>query len=307
MSASKAPAYFGLVVAVAAGVLISGNNRHSPSNVAPPLDMASAPAASEPQAVEPKLAPAMSWRQQTLSMGPLRLKANLPWFGENAICALPNPGDDEVGVCQRTTGGSDTSIWQIRVVTQRNRFVPVTWFDQAIQSLRALPVDVVTRQLGNEANAVANAGFTDASLLPPAELSGAIAIRGSAAAPAALSAGQPQSCVYAFLLAANRPTTVLYCADSDTESLTGAQNIVTSLLKLNASSEYKRGSLQAAEHSLYLKRLRAAGGPAGAPELVSSEQAYEQSAAAECAKYPLISQEHYDCSEAFAMNRLPAP
>ncbi|MFM0074583.1 hypothetical protein PQQ86_25840 [Paraburkholderia sediminicola] len=305
MSTSKAPAYLGLVFAVATGVLVSGANKHTSSDVAAPLDIASAPATAVPQPAEPESVPAAVWKLQTLKIGPLRLKANLPSYGINATCMLPSPADDEVSMCQPVVGTSDTSIWQIRIVSQRDRFVPLTWFDSVIQSLRGMPVDVLTRKLGNEANLVTKAGFTSAALLAPGDLSGAVAIRGSAAAPSAFAAAKPQSCVYAFLLAANRPTTVLYCTANNEDALVGTQKIVSSLLKFNTSAEYKRGSVQGVEHNLYLKRLKAAGGPGGAPELLSSEQAYEQSTAAECEKYPVISQERYQCYEGFAANRLP--
>jgi hypothetical protein len=181
----------------------------------------------------------------------------------------------------------------------------VSWFNQAVQSLRALQSDVVTRQLGNEANLVTKAGFTNAALLTPMQLPGALAIRGAASGPSApSSSGATQSCVYAFFLTANRPTTLLYCATTDDESLAGAQKAASSLLKLNPSIEYKRGSAQAIEHGLYLKRLKAAGGVAAAPELATSEQTYEQSATDACGKYPLISQERFQCFEGFAASRL---
>ncbi|MFM0277719.1 hypothetical protein P0D75_06820 [Paraburkholderia sediminicola] len=304
MYASKAPAYLGLVFAVAMGVLVSGANKHTSSDVTAPLDIASAPTTVVPQPAEPESIPAAVWKLQTLKIGPLRLKANLPSYGINANCMLSSPADDEVSMCQPVLGTSDTSIWQIRIVSQRDRFVPLTWFDSVTQSLREMPVDVLTRQLGNEANLVTKTGFTSAELLVPSDLPGAVAIRGSAASPSAFAAAKPQSCVYAFLLAANRPTTVLFCAVNDEDALAGTQKIVSSLLKFNASAEYKRGSAQGVEHNLYLKRLKAAGGPGGAPELLASEQAYQQSMAAECEKYPVISQERYQCYEGFAANRL---
>ncbi|MFL9914800.1 hypothetical protein PQR75_05255 [Paraburkholderia fungorum] len=182
----------------------------------------------------------------------------------------------------------------------------MSWFDNTVQALRALPADVLTRQLGNEANLVSKAGFTNAALLSPADLPGAVANRGAAAAPSLFSAATPQSCVYAFMLVANRPTTMLYCATDDAQSLAGSQKIVSSLLKMNVSGEYKRGSAQGTEHALFLKRLKAAGGAAAAPELVSSEQAFEQTTASECERYPVISQERFQCYEGFAASRLSA-
>lgn len=303
MSASKAPAYFSLAVAVAAGVLISGANRTTPSGRSSSLESPSAPAASAPQVAETKPPPAVVWKAQTLGFGSLRFKATLPWTGDSPSCTMPGAADDEVGICQSVVAGGD-SAWQIRVVTQRDRFVPVSWFDNTLQSLRALQPDDVIRQLGGDANAVTKAGFANAALLTPMQLSGALAIRGAAAGISQSSSAAMQSCVYAFILAANRPTTLLYCATTDDESLAGAQKIVSSLSKLNPSSEFKRGSAQAAEHSLYLKHLKAAGGPTAAPELANSEQAYEQSVGDECGKYPLISQERFQCFEGFAATRL---
>ncbi|MFM0351383.1 hypothetical protein [Paraburkholderia sp. RL17-347-BIC-D] len=306
MSTSKAPAYFGLVCAVAIGVLLSGANNRMNSDVVAPLDVASTPAAVIPAPAEPQPVPVAEWKLQTLSLGTVRLKANLPSFGINATCMLPKPTEDEVATCQPATGTVDTSIWQVRTVSQRDRFVPISWFDSAVQALRALPPDLLTRQLGNEANLVSKAGFTNAALLSPVDLPGAVAIRGAAAAPSSFSAAAPQLCVYAFLLVANRPTTVLYCATDDVQSLAGSKKIVASLLKFNASGEYKRGSAQGIEHALFLKRLKAAGGAVSAPELVSSEQAFEQSMASECERYPVLSQERFQCYEGFAANRLSA-
>ncbi|CAL8473588.1 conserved protein of unknown function [Caballeronia sp. S22] len=303
MSASKAPAYFSLAVAVAAGVLISGANRSTPSGGTSSLESPSAPVASAPQLTETKPTPEMVWKTQTLGFGPLHLKAMLPLARDSASCRMPGPADDEVGICQSAVAEGD-SAWQIRVVTQRDRFVPVSWFDNTLQSLRALQSDDVIRQLGGDANSVTKAGFTNAALLTSMQLSGALAIRGAAAGISQSQSATMRSCVYAFLLAANRPTTLLYCATTDDESLAGAQKIVSSLSKLNPSSEFKRGSAQAAEHGLYLKHLKAAGGPTAAPELANSEQAYEQSVGDECGKYPLISQERFQCFEGFAATRL---
>lgn len=220
---------------------------------------------------------------------------------------MPAPSDDEVGICQAVGTVDDAPSWQIRIVTQRDRFVPVSWFDSALQSLRALQTDAVTRQLGGEANMVTKAGFTNAELLTQGQFPGGIAIRGAASGvPSSPPSGTSgtQSCVYAFFLTANRPATLLYCASTDGESLSGAQKIAASLLKLNPSNEYKRSSAQAAEHAAYLKRLKAAGGPEAAPDLAASEQTFEQTVADVCGKYPLISQERFQCSEGYAANRL---
>lgn len=303
MSASKAPAYFSLAVAVAAGVLISGANRNSPTTAATSLDIASAPAVSASQNVETKPKTAVVWKSQTLNLGSFRFKATLPWAGENAGCMMPGPTGDEVGICQVVSTLDDAPSWQVRIVTQRDRFVPVSWFDNAIQSLRALQPDAVTRQLGGEANLVTKAGFTNAELLTSIQFPGGLAIRGAAAGPSSASKAT-QSCVYTFFLTANRPTTLLYCAGTDDESLSGAQKVASSLSKLNPSSEYKRSSAQAAEHATYLKRLKAAGGPVAAPDLAASEQAFEQTVADACGKYPLISQERFQCFEGYAASRL---
>lgn len=221
---------------------------------------------------------------------------------------MPGPTDDEVGTCQVVSAVEDAPSWQIRIVTQRDRFVPVSWFDNAIQSLRALQADAVTRQLGGEANVVTRAGFTNAELLTPIQFPGGMAIRGSASGVPSPTSGTrgSQSCVYAFFLTSNRPTTLLYCASADDESLSGAQKIAASLSKFNPSTEYKRGSAQAVEHATYLKRLKAAGGPIAAPDLAASEQAFEQTAVDACAKYPLISQERFQCLEGYAARRLSA-
>ena len=303
MSASKAPAYFGLAVAVAAGVLVSGTNRNVPSTAGPSLDTASAPAASASQTIETKRPTSVVWKSQTVSLGSLRFKATLPSSGENAQCITPGSTDDQVGICQGVAA-VDAPSWQLRVVTQRGRFVPVSWFDNALQSLRALQPDAVARQLGEEANAVTKAGFTSAGLLTPIQFPGGLAIRGSASGLSSSASNTVQSCVYAFFLTANRPTTLLYCATTDDESLLGAQKIASSLSRLNPSSEYKRNTAQAAEHAKYLKRLKAAGGPAAAPDLAASEQAFEQTVADACGKYPMISQERFQCFEGYAANRL---
>ena len=217
---------------------------------------------------------------------------------------MPGPADDEVGICQAVSAVDEAPSWQIRIVTQRDRFVPVSWFDNALQALRALQPDAVTRQIGGEANTVTKAGFTNAGLLTPIQFPGGLAIRGSASGLSSSASSAMQSCVYAFFLTANRPTTLLYCATSDDESLSGAQKIASSLSKLNPSNEYKRSSAQAAEHATYLKRLKAAGGPVAAPDLAASEQAFEQTVADVCGKYPLISQERFQCFEGYAANRL---
>ncbi|TDG21151.1 hypothetical protein EYW47_22540 [Paraburkholderia silviterrae] len=303
MSASKVPAYFSLLVAVAAGVLISGANRTTSSSVIPTPEIASAPvvATQQPEAYVGK---PVVWRSQTLSMGSLRLHATLPALPGNAKCIKPEPTADEVSICQPSEAGPDDPHWQVRVVTQRDRFVPVTWFEDEIQSLRTLPADVLTRQLGNEANRVTGAAFTEAELVPQASAPGAVAIQGAASGPPAFTSSKQQSCIYAYLLAANRPTTVLYCTASFGDALVGATTIIASLMKSNPSLEYKRSSAQAAERGLYLKRLKAAGGAANSPDLVASEQAYEQVTQNECQKYPPISQERFQCFEGFAANRL---
>ncbi|NIF77127.1 hypothetical protein F3J20_06900 [Paraburkholderia sp. Cy-641] len=305
MSASKAPAYFSLLVAVAAGVLISGTNRTTPSGAAPSPEIASAPATATQQPKANAARPVV-WKLQTLSIGSLRLRATLPVLPGNAKCIRPGPTEDEVSICQPSEAGADDPHWQVRVVTQRDRFVPATWFEEEIQSLRALPADVLTRQLGNEANRVTSAAFTDAEIVPQADIPGAIAIQGAASGPPEFASSRQQSCIYAYLLAANRPTTLLYCTGNFSGTLTGATTIISSLTKVNPSLEYKRTSAQAAEHSRYLRRLKAAGGAAGSPELAASEQVYEQAAQSECQKYPPISQERFQCFEGFAANRLAA-
>ncbi|NIE63177.1 hypothetical protein [Burkholderia sp. Ax-1719] len=303
MSTSKAPAYFSLLVAVAAGVLISGANRNTTTSVTSSPEIASAPtiAAQQPQAnvIKP-----VAWKTQTLSLGSLRLHVTLPALSGNAKCIKPGPTEDEVSICQPSEAGADDPHWQIRVVTQRDRFVPATWFEENIQSLRALPADVLTRQLGNEANRVTQAAFTDAALVSTADTPGAIAIQGAASGPPAFASSVQQSCIYAYVLAANRPSTLLYCTGSPDDTRVGAGKIIASMTAANPSLEYKRASAQAAEHGLYLKRLKAAGGAGSAPELVSSEQEYEQTAQTECQKYPPISQERFQCFEGFAANRL---
>jgi hypothetical protein len=100
------------------------------------------------------------------------------------------------------------------------------------------------------------------------------------------------------------PSHVLYCAADDQTSLKDTQKLVASLQKYNASIEYKRGSARGAEHSFYLKQLRAVGGATAAPELVGAEQAYGQATTSECEKYPAMSQELYQCHEGFALSRI---
>src|SRR5689334_2096708 len=112
MSASKAPAYFSLAVAVAAGVLISGANRSAPYTAAPSLDTASPTAASASQDVKTKPKTPVVWRSQTLNLGSLRVKATLPSSSENARCMMPGPTDDEVGVCQAVGAVDETPSWQ---------------------------------------------------------------------------------------------------------------------------------------------------------------------------------------------------
>ncbi|UEP20258.1 hypothetical protein [Burkholderia ambifaria] len=304
MSASKAPAYFGLLVAVASGVLISGANRATRSDAATSPEIVSAPAAATKQR-EVSAAKPVIWKSQTLSMGSLRLRATLPVLPGNAKCIRPGPGEDEVGICEPSDAGADDPHWQVRMVTQRDRFVPATWFEEEIQSLRTLPADVLVRQLGNEANRVTSAAFTTAELVPQADTPGAIAIHGTASGPPAFASSGQQSCLYAYMLVANRPATLLYCTENIKGTVAGATTIISSLMKANPSLEYKRAGAQAAEHSRYLRRLKAAGGAAGSPELVASERVYEQATQSECQKYPPISQERFQCFEAFAANRLP--
>jgi hypothetical protein len=306
MSASKAPAYFGLLVAVAAGVLISGANKDTLTSVTPSPEIASAPTATVPQQPEASAVNPFIWKSQTLGMGSVRLKVSLPSSGGTEKCILPGATEDEVSLCQPSDAGDGDPRWQIRTVMQRGRFVPASWFEEELQSLRALPADALTRQFGNEANRVTQAAFTDAVLVAPADTPGAIAIQGTASGPPALRSTDPQSCIYAYLLAGNRPTTLLYCTPTAADTLKGARTIVSSLLKLNPSVEYKRSSAQSAEHAFYLKRLQSSGGPGAAPDLVAAEQAYEQAAESGCQTYPSISQERFQCFEAFAVNRLGA-
>jgi len=285
---------------------MSGGIKSTSTEGSPSLEPASAPVVAVSEQPQPMQVAAVTWKVQTLNIGPVRIRTDLPSMDEAPTCLAPGPTDDEVGVCQSASGGSGKSVWQIRVVTQRDRFVPIRWFDDAIQSLRRSAPDVLTRQLGNEANLVTKAGFVNAMLLSAIQLPGALAVRGTANGLTGLPASASQSCVYAFLLSQNRPTTVLYCATDDQTSLKGTQKLVASLQKYNASAQYKRGSARGAEHAFYLKRLKAAGGAAAAPDLVASEQAFEQSAAGECEKYPALSQERYQCHEGFASARIDA-
>jgi hypothetical protein len=305
MSASKASAYLGLLIAVAAGALLSDGIKQNFTNTLPvsdPLVMRSMVVPSRP---EPPVITLATWKPQVLKIGNIRMRVDLPSAGVPPTCIAPGPSDDEVGVCQPTARGTETSIWQIRVVTQRDRFVPVSWFDEVVQLLRNGPSDALIRQLRDEANLSAKAGFLTAELLPPDKLPGALAVRG-AANGASLIPVSPQSCVYAFFLSRNRPTAVLYCATDDLVSLEGAQRLVGSLQKYNGSTEYERTSARGAEHAFYLKRLKVNGGPTEMSDLVASEQAFQQSASSECEKYPVISQERYECHEAFASARIEA-
>jgi hypothetical protein len=303
MSTSKAPAYFSLLVAVAAGALISGANRNTPTGVTSSPEIASA-SATAPEQPEASGARSVVWKPQTLSLGALQLHAILPSLPGNANCMKPGPTEDEVGICQPSEADADDPHWQVRVVSQRDRFVPATWFEEEIQSLRMLPADVLTRQLGNEANRVTGAGFTDAALVSAADAPGAIAIQGAAAGPPAFASSTQQSCIYAYWLVANRPSTLLFCTGNPEDTRAGAKEIILFMTTANPSLEYKRASAQAAEHELYLKRLKAVGGAENSPELVSAEHEYEQAAQTECQKYPSISQERFQCFEEFAANRL---
>ncbi|MFM0031848.1 hypothetical protein PQR70_37130 [Paraburkholderia madseniana] len=244
------------------------------------------------------------WKQEKLNLGSLRIRASVPFFGVAPSCFMPGPTDEEVGVCQPTPGGADKSVWQIRVVTQRDRFIPVSWFDDALYAMRNSADETLTRRLGMDANQRTGAGFQNAALLSVTQIPGALAIRGAASAPKVFGTEGLQSCTYAFFLSQNRPATVLYCASTDEDSLDGAQKLVRSLQASSPSTEYRRGSATATEHAYYLRKLKSGGGASAAPDLVSAENTYEQFSASECSKYAVLSQERYQCAETLAASRL---
>jgi hypothetical protein len=307
MSASKAPAYLGLVVAVAAGALLSNGVKPTPSGTPTGVEPANPPAAAAPHVSTPAAdepAKPLAWKAAKLNLGSLRIRATVPFSGLAPNCSMPSPTDDEVGVCQPTPGGADKSVWQIRVVTQRDRFIPVSWFDDVLYAMRNSANETLTRQLGMDANQRAGAGFQNAALLSATQIPGALAIRGVANAPKVFGAEGLQSCTYAFLLFQNKPTTVLYCAGTDDDSLDGAQKLVRSLQASGPSTEYRRGSARATEHAYYLHKLKSGGGASVVPDLVSAENTYEQFSASECSKYAVLSQERYLCAETLAASRL---
>ncbi|MDN7750573.1 hypothetical protein [Burkholderia gladioli] len=301
MSVSKVPAYFGLIVAVAAGVLISGEGRNTADRASRSPEVSSSQPTDEPKSSIREISRPVIWKTQTLGMGVVRLRVSAPASHDVTKCLLPNAGDHQVGVCQPVGADDGHPYWQIRTVTQRARYIPVSWFVSEIESLHALPGKTVALQLGNEANRVTNAAFSDAALVASSDIPEGTAIQGTAEGE---GASKSRSCIFAYLLASNRPTTLLYCAQTPVDALSGAKTMVASLQRLNPSSEYKRGSAQATEQGLYQKRLQAFGGLSNASDLVASEQAYERASIDACRKYPAISQERYQCAEAFAATRL---
>lgn len=307
MQASKIPAFAALVVAVATGALLSSGRHPTAPRVAPVEEK---PQAEVPAAPAPASATTvqLNWHTTTLDWQHVRLKIDAPeQVGNTQTCHSPSAAEDEVGVCSQALSSSQPVVWRVATVTQRDRFVPAGWFGDAQKLLKAStqPQQIVDG-LNAELQARTSIKLSNATTSDSEWLKNGLAIAGQATYRPSQSSTDvvTMTCFAAFILAANRPTQVLYCAQNSDQAKLDAARMVESLQKLNPSVALSKNSLQAIERATYQKLLKSRGGAASSPELVETEIQHFTATNLACQEYGDISQERYLCFEQHAKARL---
>ncbi|MGF6807427.1 hypothetical protein OKW30_002553 [Paraburkholderia sp. Clong3] len=308
MQASKTPAYVALVSAVALGAALS-SAIHPQKPSAPPAEVQQTAAN-----VLPESTPAVSreetvsWKQTVLNWQNVRLQLEAPLpDGATPSCRTPTGGEDEVGTCYQVVPGQSPVLWRIATVTQRDRFVPAKWFADAQSAIKsALQPQQVADMINADLATSWGFSLTNVSMVNSTTVRDGIAIKGQATyRPDQTSTNVvTMTCLVAFVLAANRPSQVLYCtANADDAEKSGAR-LVASLRKLNPSFDVQRNSLQAIERTTYQRYLKTHGGTAANPEVVQGEIEHFAATTADCQTYGAISQERYLCNEQHAKARM---
>lgn len=307
MQASKTPAYVALVLAVAAGAALSSKSHPSKPPVVAVEDkpVVSLLPASSPVPLPPEK---VTWQPTTLSWQNVRLKLEAPSReGLTPTCHTPVGAEDEVGICYLAIPTPQPVVWRVGTVTQRDRFVPARWFaDMQTEIKTTMPAQQIADRVNADLLSTSSISLSNVTLMNPAKLKDGIAIAGQATyRPNQASTDVvTMTCIAAFILAANRPTQVLYCASSPDDAEGDALRLIASLRKLNPSSELPRNSLQAMERTTYQKYLKTHGGPAANPNVVQTEIEHYAATTADCQSYGAISQERYACHEQHAKARM---
>lgn len=305
MQASKTPAYIALVAAVAAGALLSP---HRNEVSAPKLP-------GSPTAVQDRVDPALppepektvAWQDTALTWGNIQLKTSAPLANATAPdCHTPTGDENEVGTCVGVVPGDQPIVWKVSTVTQRDRFVPARWFIEAKNYIRqSVPAEQLAGRLKIDGALTSSISLESPSLIALPPLKNEIAIIGQATyRPSENAPPIIMTCVLAYILAANRPTQLFYCAPAQDVALRDAARMIASIHKSNPSSELPRGSIQAIERAAYQRGLKKAGGAASNPTLVSDEIEYFAKTKDDCQSYGAISQERFVCYEQHAKARI---
>lgn len=307
MQASKTPAYAALVLAVAVGAGLSSTIHQAKPPVAALVEKPAASALPASSATSPPLEK-VTWQPTTLAWQNVKLKLEAPSLGDTQpTCHTPVGAEDEIGTCYLGVPAQEPIVWRVATVTQRDRFVPARWFADMQAGIKAeMQPQQIADRLSADLTASSSIALSNATLMNPAKLKDGLAIIGQATYRPNQSSADvaTMTCVAAFILAANRPTQVLYCATSADEAENGTRRMIASLRKLNPSSELPRNSLQAMERAAYQRLLKTRGGAAANPPLVQSEIEHFESTTADCQNYGQISQERYLCNEQHAKARM---
>lgn len=303
MQASKTPAYIALIAAVAAGALLSP---HRNDTIAPSLP-AAATSTPEKTPPEPILDQSVAWQDSELVWGNVRLRINAPLMaGKGPDCHTPVGDELEVGTCVGVVSGDSPIVWKVSTVSQRDRFVPVSWFTEAKKDVRqSVPPDQLAARLKADGALSSSISLDNPVVLATAPLKDEIAIAGQAMyRPSQNVPPVVMTCVLAYILVANRPTQIFYCTTGQDVAVADAARLIGSIRKMNPSAELPRGSIQAIERTTYQKRLRNGGGAASNPALVNEEIQYFATTRSDCHSYGVISQERFTCYEQHAKARI---
>lgn len=305
MQASKTPAYIALVAAIAAGALLSPhrNEVSAPKLSGPPAavqDRVNPAPPSEPEKT-------VAWQDTLLTWGNIQLKTSAPLADATAPdCHTPTGDENEVGTCVGVVPGDQSIVWKVSTVTQRDRFVPARWFVETKNSIRqSMPAEQLAARLKSDGALTSSISLESPSLIVVPPLKNEVAITGQATyRPSPNVPPIIMTCVLAYILAANRPTQLFYCAPVQDVALRDAARIIASIHKFNPSSDLPRGSIQTIERAAYQRRLKKAGGAVSNPTLVSDEIEYFAKTKDDCQSYGVISQERFICYEQHAKARI---
>lgn len=305
MQASKTPAYVALVLAVAAGAILSPHKEDvSPSRL--PVSSSLAPDKPGPVS-EPLPVKVLTWQDTTLAWENVRVKISAPLApGGSPDCHTPTGDENEVGTCVGIVSGESPVVWKVSTVTQRDRFVPVRWFIDAKKDIRkSMPADQLAARIKADGTLTSSISLDNPVNVDTPPLNDEIAIVGQAAyRPSQGAPTLPMTCVLAYILSANRPTQLFYCSAEREAAVGDASRMIASIHTMNPSTELPRGSIQAIERTAYQRHLKKSGGAAVNPTLVSDEIGYFGATRTDCQSYDPISQERFACYEQHAKARI---